>query len=242
MESFVMSKLWALFAALLVLTPLSAAQEGAGKDEPVEKNFLVPGERLVPVPASQVSVEGEFWAPRMAINREAAIPHQYRMLAETGRIENFRRAAKGEGKFEGLWFNDSDVYKWIEAAARSLVTKPDPDLEARVDELIGLIADAQEDAGYLNTYFQLEHPDKKWECLHMGHELYCAGHLIQAAVAYHEATGKDALLQVAQKFADLTCETFGEGKRRGAPGHECIEMGLVDLYRQTGEKRYLDLA
>jgi len=222
-----------------VTAPLAAEEETASTTPGNLRN-------LTPVPAKDVTIDDDFWTPRIAANGKEAIPHQYRMLVETGRIDNFRAAAakaRGEeAEFKGLWFNDSDVYKWIEAASYLLGRGESPKLKAQVDDTIAAIAAAPPADGYLNTFYQIRHPDKIWTCLNMGHELYCAGHLIQAAVAHFQATGERSLLDVARKFADLICSTFGEGKRRGAPGHECIEMGLVDLYRLTGEKRYLEMA
>ena len=120
--------------------------------------------------------------------------------------------------------------------------KPDPILEKQADEIIDIIEAAQEENGYLNTYFSVVMPEGKWANLKDGHELYCAGHLIEAAVAYFEATGKDKLLNVAIRFADHIDSIFGENKRPGMPGHSEIELALVRLYRTTKNKRYLELA
>src|SRR5262249_18431041 len=124
----------------------------------------------------------------------------------------------------------------------ALASQRDPALEKRVDEIIDKIASAQQPDGYLDTYYTLVEPKKRWENLRFGHELYCAGHLIEAAVAYYHSTGKRKLLDVACKYADYIDSVFGLGKRSGAPGHEEIELALVKLYRTTGEKRYLKLA
>ncbi|RKD88929.1 glycoside hydrolase family 127 protein [Halopiger aswanensis] len=195
-----------------------------------------------PVPLTDVTIDDEFWSPRIETNRKVTIEYQYEQLETSGCLENFRRAAAGEtGGFEGFWFADTDAYKWIEAASYVLATTDDPDLEERLDEVIDLIAAAQEDDGYLNTYFALEEPERKWTNLNMMHELYCAGHLIEAAVAHHRATGKTALLDVATKFADYIDEVFPD-EVDGAPGHQEIELALVKLARATGEDRYVDLA
>ncbi|HSH78989.1 MAG TPA: beta-L-arabinofuranosidase domain-containing protein, partial [Herpetosiphonaceae bacterium] len=167
---------------------------------------------------------------------------QYRHCEETGRIDNFRRAAgKKDIPFQGIYFNDSDVYKWLEAAAWTLATDHDPALARMVDAVIAEIADAQQPDGYLNTYFMFDKASERWSNLRDMHELYCAGHLIQAAIAHHRATGSDRLLAVACRLADHICDTFGpeeEGKQPGTDGHEEIEMALVELARETREARY----
>ena len=199
--------------------------------------------QLHPVPLEAVRLEDAFWAPRLAVNRAVTLPSQLRQCEETGRIDNFRRASgKKQIDFQGIYFNDSDVYKWVEAAAFSLSTHPDSKLEADLDEVVAEIAAAQESDGYLNTYFTFERKPERWTNLRDLHEIYCAGHLIQAAVAHHRATGKNTLLEVACRLADCLDNTFGPDKRPGACGHEEAEMALVELYRETGEARYLQLA
>jgi DUF1680 family protein len=194
------------------------------------------------VDIDEVDIEDEFWSPWVARNRNVTIEYQYDQLEAAGSLENFRRVADGEsGGFRGMWFQDSDAYKWLEAASFELAKSDDPDLRARVDEVIELVAGAQADDGYLNTYFQLVEPDQRWTNLHMLHELYCAGHLLEAAVAHHEATGEESLLSVATALADHIDDVFGD-EVDGVPGHEEIELGLVKLYRVTDEDRYLDLA
>lgn len=147
-----------------------------------------------------------------------------------------------EGNFEGIFFNDSDVHKLVEAAAYTLQTHPNPEWEAELDEVIDKIAKSQQADGYLNSYFTLVEPEKRWQNLGMMHELYCAGHLFEAGVAHYQATGKEKLLNVACQFADLIDNTFGHGKRGGLPGHQGIELALVKLARVTGEARYMSLA
>ncbi len=146
------------------------------------------------------------------------------------------------GEFEGIFFNDSDVYKWVEAASYTLSTHPKPAWETELDEVIAKIAASQQPDGYLNTYFTLVEPTKRWQNLGIMHELYCAGHLFEAAVAHYQATGKRTLLDVACRFADLIDSIFGPGKRDGLPGHEGIELALVKLANVTGETRYATLA
>jgi len=197
---------------------------------------------LKAIPWKDVKIEGGFWGDRIRTNSDVVLDYQYEKMEETGRIDNFRKAAgKKSGKFEGFFFNDSDVYKWLEAASYSLGTYPDKNLEKKVENLIQDIKGAQEDDGYLNTYFTLE-KEERFSDLPVKHELYCAGHLIEAAVAHHIATGKRSLLDVATRLADFICSTFGLGRREGAPGHEEIELALMKLYHLKGEKSYLDTA
>ena len=198
---------------------------------------------LKAVPFTEVHFQDTFWMPRLVTNHETSLPHNFEWCENTGRISNFAKAGKLEqGKFKGLCFNDSDVYKVLEGASYSLATSPDPALEKTVDEVIAKIASAQQPDGYLNTYFTLTGPDKRWSNLGTMHELYCAGHLVEAAVAHYRATGKRTLLDVALKFVDYIDSVFGPTKRRGLPGHEELELALVKLYQLTGQQKYLDLA
>jgi len=151
------------------------------------------------------------------------------------------RQAPTEG-FRGIYFNDSDVYKWMEAAAFSLASHPDPELDGQLDALIDLLAAAQCDNGYLNSYYMFDKEPERWSDLVRKHELYCGGHMVQAAIAHHRVTGRTNFLNVATKWADLICDRFGPEKAPGAPGHPEPEMALVELYRETGARRYLDLA
>lgn len=199
--------------------------------------------RLEIVPFTAVHVEDSFWSPRIRTNRERSIPHNLKWCEETGRISNFAKAAGlMEGKFEGIYFNDSDVYKVLEGASYALAQQPDPVLEKEIDRIIHLIAAAQRPDGYLNTYYTLTGLDKRWTNLPVMHELYCAGHLFEGAVAHYRATGKREFLDVAIKLADHIDSLFGPNKRYGVPGHEEIELALVKLYEVTGEKRYFELA
>lgn len=205
------------------------------------------GKRLAPVPLGQVSINAGFWAERQAVNRARTIPAIYRQLEETGRIKAWSMARTHEIPKERSvvhMFWDSDTGKWLESVAYSLATHPDPDLQAQADELIDAVAGAQQDDGYLNTYFPVLNPEGKWANLRDWHEMYNAGHLIEAAVAYAQATGKRKLLNVLTRFAEHIDETFGadKGKLRGYPGHPELELALVKLYRETGQQRWLDLA
>lgn len=196
-----------------------------------------------PLPFTDVTVADPFWTPRLETLRDVTMETVYESLEETGRIDNLRIAAgEADGEFSGRYYNDSDVYKWLEAACYLLAVDDDPTLRERVDDLVDVIEGAQEPDGYLNSYFQLVEPSAKWANLHAMHELYCAGHLFEAAVAHHRATGDDQLLDVARRLADHIDEQFGPGAATGYPGHEEIELALVKLCRETGEGRYLDLA
>jgi len=202
-----------------------------------------PHRKLTAVPFTAVKLADAFWAPRIETNRTASLPHNFEWCEQTGRISNFAKAGGlMEGKFEGIYFNDSDVYKVLEGAAYSLADRRDADLEKTVDDVIAKIAAAQQENGYLNSYYTLVEPDKKWTNLAVRHELYCAGHMIEAAVAHHRATGKRTLLDVAVKKADLIDGIFGPDKRHDVPGHEELELALVKLAELTGEDRYFKLA
>jgi len=199
-----------------------------------------------PLPYYQVQPEDGFWQARLKTSREITVPYCLEQCEKTGRISNFAKAGGlMEGKFEGIYFNDSDLYKILEGAAYTLKVHPDPELDKYVDRIISYIAAAQEDDGYLYTARTLAGPDymppggpKRWSAPG-GHELYCVGHLYEAAVAHFQATGKRTLLDVALKNADLICKTFGPDKLTWPPGHEEIEIGLVKLYRATGDEKYL---
>ena len=197
-----------------------------------------------PVPFSQVTINDLFWAPRLRINHEKTIPHIYAMCKETGRIDAYRLQWKPGMEKTPHQFWDSDVAKWIEAASYSLAVFPDPALEALLDTVTALIASVQQQDGYLNPHYTLVEPDKRWTNLRHGHELYCAGHMIEAGVAHFQVTGKFTLLNVVCRYADYIDTVFGTepGKKRGYCGHEEIELALVKLYRVTGNQRYLRLS
>jgi DUF1680 family protein len=205
-----------------------------------------PFAQLRPVPIAAVKLGGNFWAPRIDRNLATALPTQYALLESTGRLNNFRRViGTYDGPFAGIFFNDSDIYKWLEAASWALLQGPNPQLSTLIDEAIALVEAAQQPDGYINTWFALERAHLRWTALRDEHELYCGGHLIQAAVAHHRTTGSERLLNVARRFADLLIEVFGpesEGKLNAVDGHEEVEMALVELARDTGERKYLELA
>jgi len=198
--------------------------------------------KLTPVPLTRVTVEDKFWAPRIQVNREQTIPHEYKQCKDTGRIDAFLLNWKPGMVPKPHYFWDSDVAKWIEAASYSLATQPDSELDTLLDEVIEKIAGAQQEDGYLNTYFIQVEPENRWVNLGMWHELYCAGHLMEAAAAHFESTGKRNFLDVMCRYADYIDSVFGPGKRDGCPGHEEIELALVKLYHATGERRYLKLS
>lgn len=228
----------------LVLVALSGACGGGPAPAAVREY------PIRPVPLAAVQVDDGFWSARMETNRAVTIPHIMRQNEETGRVANFEKAAGlKDGPYEGRRFNDTDIYKVIEAASYSLARHPDPALSARLDDLIALIARAQEPDGYLFPARTVdpENPapgsgPARWVHLHGSHELYNFGHLYEAAVAHHQATGKRTLLDVAIRNADLVASVFGPDRRRAVPGHEEIEVGLVKLYGVTGNERYLSLA
>lgn len=214
-----------------------------------------------------INLTSKFWLERQRVIREQMIPYQWDIINDfkavtiavtnTGGdsdaldndksyvVENFLIAAgKKQGKRGGMVFQDSDAYKWLEAVAYTLECCPDPQLQANADKLVDIIAAAQEDDGYLNTYFQVNEPDRKYQSLYMSHELYCAGHFIEAAVAYYQATHNQKVLTIATRLADNIDAHFGpeDGKIHGGDGHEEIELALLRLYELTHEERYLKLS
>jgi DUF1680 family protein len=248
------ARLWIAAAATLGMAAVAAAgathtvvaADAAPRDYPVK-----------PVPFTAVHFTDSFWLPRIETNRTVSIPFAFEKCEETRRIYHFERAAaalRGEELKDktppGYPFDDTDLYKVIEGAAYALSVKKDPKLEAYLDGLITKIAAAQEKDGYLYTTRTIdpEHPHrwagkKRWELEKVdSHELYNLGHLYEAAVAHYQATGKRTLLDVALRTADLLDRTFGPGKASIWPGHQITEMGLVKLYRVTGDLRYLTLA
>ncbi len=201
--------------------------------------------RLRPLDAARVAITGGLLADRQRVNHEVTILHGLRELERVGTLDNFRIAAgRQRGKRQGMVFSDSDVYKWLEAVAWELGRTGElpAELEQAAARVIELVESTQEADGYLNTWCQINDPSWRWTDLQQGHELYCAGHLIQAGIAFVRATGDPRLLGVARRFADLIDDVFRGGEQSGTDGHPEIEPALVELYRQTGDSRYLDLA
>lgn len=202
-----------------------------------------PHAKLLPVPIENVHLEDGFWAPRLRLLQKVTLPSQYKLCEETGRVSNFRRAAgKDTGEYQGYLFNDSDVYRWVEATAFSMASKSSQELAQLAKQVTDEIIAAQDANGYLNSYFTFDREKDRWTNLRDLHELYCAGHLIQAAVALYRSTGDDCLLQAAVRLSDHIASIFGPGNRLGTPGHPEIEMALVELYRTTRKEKYLHLA
>jgi len=239
-------KTHSFFEILFLLTGLLLST-ACKKEQPEEKEYPIQ-----PVPFTSVKMTDDFWAPRIRKNHKVTIPIALEQSEKTGRIKNFKIAGGlEEGEFCSIYpFDDSDVFKIIEGASYSLQTTPDPELEAYLDTLIYYIGLAQEDDGYIFTIRTImgdnSHPwigSERWEKTHiLSHELYNLGHMYEAAVAYYRATGKRNFLDIAIKSADLVDREFGRGKIENYPGHQEIEIGLVKLYRVTGDERYLDLA
>lgn len=199
---------------------------------------------LRPIGLGRARITGGFWSPRQQRNAENAIPLGQDQLESAGNLQNLRLAAGiGEGEAIGPVFADSDVYKWLEAVAWEYGRNPSEDLLRRQRELTAVVAGAQRDDGYLDSVVQLREGDQgRYQKLVWSHEHYCAGHLIQAAVAQVRCTGDTGLLDVAVKLADHLVRTFGDDGIRDVDGHPVIEMALVELYRETGTAAYLDLA
>ena len=240
-----------LFRTIFTISGLLLLFSGCAKKPSTHADYPIQ-----PVPFTEVKLTDNFWAPRIKRNASVTIPIAFSYCESTGRVKNFEIAAgRDTGKFQTIYpFDDSDVYKIIEGASYSLQTLPDPKLEAYLDTLIYKIGRAQEPDGYLYTNRTIaeKHGGKglhewasknRWEMDSvLSHELYNLGHLYEAAVAHYQATGKRTLLDIALKSADLVNKDFGYDRLKVYPGHQVIEMGLVKLYRVTGEKKYLDLA
>ncbi len=230
-----------MFALFVLSCAQNTVEKEAPKDYPIQ-----------PVSSQNVEIQDQFWSKRIETNTNVTIPYCFQKCEETHRIENFAVAGGlAEGTFEGIRYNDSDVYKIMEGAAYSLQQNYNPELDKYLDDLIAKIAAAQEDDGYLYTIRTIKGDSamtdregkQRWEMVRMhSHELYNVGHMYEAAVAHYHATGKTSFLEIAKKNAELILSVYGPDKRHDAPGHQEIEIGLSKLYRTTGDERYLELA
>lgn len=233
-----------MFAVVLtaVMTIGLCTVSGLAEEKKVE---LKRDYNVKPVPFNEVHVDDDFWTPRLETSRKVTIPYCFKKCEETGRIRNYEKAAGlMEGKHEGIYFNDSDVYKVMEGAAYSLQVQPDTMMRLYLDKVVRIMAGAQWEDGYLFTFYSIpkRQPEKLWTNVQSIHEQYCVGHMYEGAVAHYQVTGDKAFLDVATKNADLICDVFAEGKRTDPPGHQEIEIGLCKLYRATGNGKYLDQA
>ena len=195
---------------------------------------------LAPVGLARVRIDDTFWAPRLETNRTVTIPLIYQRCVEIGRLEALRLTWKPGQPNPPHLCGESDLAKWVEAASYALASRPDSDLARQVDGVVELFQAAQQADGYLNVYFTVVAPGQRWTNLRDKHELDCAGHLIEAAVAHVQSTGRRALLEVASRSADHMASIFGASpdRKRGYPGHPEIELALVRLYRVTLEKAF----
>jgi uncharacterized protein len=226
-------------SVLAAVLTFSQGQADLKKDYPIR-----------PVDFTKVQITDKFWAPKMETNRRETIPFAMKKNEETGRVDNFRKAARMmKGAYKGKRYNDTDVYKVIEGASYSLRLHPDPGLKKELDDLIKIIGAAQEPDGYLYTARTVDPKStppgagpERWYYLRGSHELYSSGHMFEAAVAHFMATGERTFLDIAIKNADMLVNTFGPDKRHDIPGHQEVEIGLAKLYRVTGNTKYLDLA
>jgi hypothetical protein len=200
--------------------------------------------KLQSAPLRSVQFQGGFWGPWIERNRRKTLPIQYQQCKQTGRLDAFGLQWKPDQPNKPHIFWDSDIAKWIEAAAYSLTTHPDAELSQQVEDAIALIAAAQQPDGYLNIFFTVVEPHNRWTNLRDMHELYCAGHLMEAAVAHFQIEGKRALLDVLIRYADHIRATFGPGEnqKRGYCGHPEIELALMKMFHATGEEKFREMA
>lgn len=226
------------FRGLLLLLLCGLASAADWRDQGVVYLNHTPHAKLHPVPVRAVTIGEGFWHKRRVANAERSIPSMLELLEAHGIIENFQNvAAHKNTPHHGPLYTDSDLYKWMEAAAWSLQSGDSPEIRRQLDRLTGIIAAAQEPSGYLNTYWTGELASRRFTEMDRGHELYCLGHLLQAGIAYYRSTGERKLLDIGIKFADYLTD-----KRPLLTGHPELEMALVELYRTTGERKYLELA
>jgi uncharacterized protein len=231
-----------LIAVFVIAFALASAADN-WRDQGVLYLDHSPKATLHPVPVRAVHLDDGFWQDRRRVNVERSIPTMLELLEQHGIVDNFRRlSGRSNAARRGPLYTDSDLYKWMEAVAFVLQSDENPKLQATLDRLIGEVVAAQEPSGYLNTYYVGDRAALRFTEMQRSHELYCLGHLIQAGIAYYRATGNRRLLDAGIRFADYLAENFGPGKRPLLTGHPELELALVELYRTTGSRRYLDLA
>jgi uncharacterized protein len=234
-----------LTIGMAMITSIAAGQ--------IQDTLKTGSEKIESVGIRDVHLTDNFWLPIIETVQRNTIAYALNKCEEEGRLENFLIAGgEMEGTTRGVMpFDDTDIYKIIEGASSSLISSPNPELEARLDEIIAIIAVGQEEDGYLTTWRTIDgmhpsadwvEPGPRWHHLAASHELYNGGHLFEAAAQHYAATGKTNLLNIATGYADLLVETFGPGKLETVPGHQIVETGLIKLYRITGKKAYLELA
>ena len=232
--------------SLFIATFLTAGALLAAANRPAGESGLVatsasPQAQLHDVPIHAVTLGAGFWRGRLDANHERSLPELYRLLEEHGVVDNFRRVSGRKNVARrGYLFTDSDLYKWMEAAALALQSRPDPELQKTLEAAIAEVAAAQGADGYLNTFHTAIDSIPRFSNFSDNHELYCLGHLLQAGIAWYRGSGQRSLLDIGIRYADYVISIFGPGKRQCYPGHPEIEMALMELYRTTGEKKYLD--
>ena len=229
--------------ALGTSSVLPQAPADPWKSQPILDVSKSPQTRVHGVPIRAVKMGDGFWAGRRRVNVEKSIPSLYQLFETNGIIDNFRRlSGRKNVARRGPLYTDSDIYKWMEAVAFVLQSEDRPELRALFDRVADDVLAAQEPSGYLNTYYQDERKALRFTEMHRGHELYCLGHLLQAGIAYYRATGNRRLLDGAIRFVDYIEANFGPEKKPLLAGHPEIELALAELYRLTGQQKYLDLA
>jgi hypothetical protein len=228
---------------VLLLTATAQTQGNSWKSEGIINTAASPYAKLHSVPIRAVRMGEGFWSSRMRTNVEQSIPFLLQLFEEHGVVDNFRRVSgRKDVARKGPLYTDSDLYKWIEAVAFVLQSGDNPKLRATMDSLVDEVLAAQEPSGYLNTYYVGQRKDQRFTEMQRSHELYCLGHMLQAGIAYYRAGGDRKLLDGGIKFADYVVANFGPTKRPAFTGHPELEMALVELYRTTGDRRYLDFA
>jgi hypothetical protein len=223
------------------IAAFAQTRDEAWKEQGIINTSASPKAKLHSVPIRAVTMGDGFWSQRMKTNVEQSIPTLLQLLEEHGVVDNFRRLSgrKIQGR-RGPLYTDSDLYKWMEAVAFVLQSGDRPQLRETLDKLIDDVLAAQEPSGYLNTYYVGERAKLRFSEMYRSHELYCLGHLLQAAIAYYRGTGNRKLLDGGIKYANYVLQTLGPEKKPALTGHPEFEMALVELYRTTGDKRYLD--